>query len=40
MVKEIIKVENLSKIFGKNTKRSSKLLEEGVSKEEILKKNR
>lgn len=38
MVKEIIKVENLSKIFGKNTKRSSKLLEEGVSKEEILKK--
>lgn len=38
MVKEIIKVENLSKIFGKNIKRSSKLLEEGVPKEEILKK--
>ncbi|MFD1017758.1 quaternary amine ABC transporter ATP-binding protein [Thalassobacillus hwangdonensis] len=34
----IIKVEDLSKIFGKNAKQATKLLDQGLSKEEILKK--
>lgn len=34
----IIKVENLSKIFGKNPSQAQKLLDEGLKKEEILKK--
>ncbi len=34
----IIQVENLSKIFGKNPSQAQKLLDEGYSKEEILKK--
>ena len=33
----IIEVNNLTKIFGKNTKQAKKLLSEGFSKEEILK---
>ncbi|CQR47044.1 Glycine betaine transport ATP-binding protein OpuAA [Paraliobacillus sp. PM-2] len=33
----IIKVEGLSKVFGKNTKESLRLLDEGMKKEEILK---
>lgn len=33
----IIKVEGLSKVFGKNTKESLKLLDQGMKKEEILK---
>ncbi|MET3683519.1 glycine betaine/proline transport system ATP-binding protein [Alkalibacillus flavidus] len=33
-----IKVENLSKIFGKRTKEATKLLDEGYSKDEILEK--
>ncbi|MDV2583429.1 quaternary amine ABC transporter ATP-binding protein [Alkalibacillus haloalkaliphilus] len=33
-----IKVENLSKIFGKKTKEATKLLDEGYSKEEVLEK--
>ncbi|ANU11881.1 glycine betaine ABC transporter ATP-binding protein [Planococcus antarcticus DSM 14505] len=33
----IIKVEGLSKVFGKNSKQALKLLEEGKTKEEILK---
>lgn len=33
----VIKVEGLSKIFGKNVKQSLKLLDEGVSKDEILR---
>lgn len=32
-----IKVEGLSKVFGKNGKQALKLLEEGISKEDILK---
>lgn len=35
-MKETIRVENLSKIFGTHMKRSARLLEEGKSKEEIL----
>jgi len=34
----IIEIKNLTKIFGKNTKEALKLLNEGKSKEEILKK--
>ncbi|GGD23916.1 quaternary amine ABC transporter ATP-binding protein [Pontibacillus salipaludis] len=34
----IIKVENLSKIFGKNPSQAQKLLDQGLKKEEILKK--
>ncbi|WP_028781959.1 quaternary amine ABC transporter ATP-binding protein [Thalassobacillus devorans] len=34
----VIKVKNLSKIFGKNAKQATKLLDEGLTKEEILKK--
>lgn len=34
----IIEVKNLSKIFGKNTKQTLKLLDEGLSKQEILEK--
>lgn len=34
----IIQVENLSKIFGKNAKKATKYLDEGLSKEEILEK--
>ncbi|MFD2639454.1 quaternary amine ABC transporter ATP-binding protein [Piscibacillus salipiscarius] len=34
----VIKVNNLSKIFGKKTKEAQKLLDEGYSKEEILEK--
>ncbi|WP_182200856.1 quaternary amine ABC transporter ATP-binding protein [Paraliobacillus salinarum] len=34
----VIKVEGLSKVFGKNTKESLKLLDQGMKKEEILKK--
>ena len=33
----IIEVENLTKIFGKNVKQAMKLLNEGSSKDEILK---
>ncbi|MDC3413762.1 glycine betaine/L-proline ABC transporter ATP-binding protein [Aquibacillus sp. 3ASR75-11] len=33
----VIKVEGLSKVFGKNTKQALKLLDEGKSKDEILK---
>lgn len=33
----LIKVENLTKVFGKNPKQALRLLEEGKSKEEILK---
>ncbi|MDL4842757.1 quaternary amine ABC transporter ATP-binding protein [Aquibacillus rhizosphaerae] len=33
----VIKVEGLSKVFGKNTKEALKLLDEGKSKEDILK---
>lgn len=33
----IIEAKNLSKLFGKNTKQALKLLDEGLSKEEILK---
>ncbi|WP_017187115.1 quaternary amine ABC transporter ATP-binding protein [Alkalibacillus haloalkaliphilus] len=33
-----IKVENLSKIFGKKTKEATRLLDEGYSKEEVLEK--
>nr|WP_153737744.1 glycine betaine/L-proline ABC transporter ATP-binding protein [Aquibacillus halophilus] len=33
----VIKVEGLSKVFGKNTKEALKLLDQGKSKEEILK---
>jgi len=33
----VIKVEHLSKIFGKNVKQAQKLVDEGKSKEEILK---
>ncbi|ANU15317.1 Glycine betaine ABC transport system, ATP-binding protein OpuAA [Planococcus halocryophilus Or1] len=33
----VIKVEELSKVFGKNTKQALKMLEEGKTKEEILK---
>ncbi|MCM3609930.1 glycine betaine/L-proline ABC transporter ATP-binding protein [Planococcus sp. MERTA32b] len=33
----VIKVEGLSKVFGKNVKQALKLLEEGKTKEEILK---
>ncbi len=33
-----IKVENLSKIFGKRTKEATSLLDEGYSKEEVLEK--
>lgn len=36
-MEEIIKVENLTKIFGNHVKKSSKLLNEGRTKEEILK---
>ncbi|ENH95536.1 glycine betaine ABC transporter ATP-binding protein [Gracilibacillus halophilus YIM-C55.5] len=32
----VIKVENLSKIFGKKTKEATKLLDEGYTKEEVL----
>lgn len=34
----IIKVENLSKIFGKNPKEATRLLDQGLSKEEVLAK--
>lgn len=34
----VIKVSNLSKIFGKKTKEAQRLLDEGYSKEEILEK--
>src|SRR6056297_307978 len=34
-----IKVENLTKVFGKNAKETLKLLELGMKKNEILKKN-
>ncbi|TFB22092.1 glycine betaine/L-proline ABC transporter ATP-binding protein [Filobacillus milosensis] len=34
----VIKVNNLSKIFGKKTKEAQKLLDEGLKKEEILEK--
>lgn len=34
----LIEVKNLSKIFGRNTKQTIKLLDEGLSKQEILKK--
>lgn len=34
----IIEAKNLTKIFGKNVKQGQKLLDEGLSKEEILKK--
>lgn len=34
----IIQVENLSKIFGKNAKKTTKYLDEGLSKEDILEK--
>ncbi|MFG6121230.1 quaternary amine ABC transporter ATP-binding protein [Thalassobacillus sp. B23F22_16] len=34
----VIKVDKLSKIFGKNAKQATKLLDQGLSKEEILKK--
>lgn len=34
----IIEAKNLSKLFGKNTKQTLKLLDEGLTKEEILKK--
>ncbi|MCA0969670.1 glycine betaine/L-proline ABC transporter ATP-binding protein [Halobacillus litoralis] len=34
----IIQVEDLSKIFGKNPKKATKLLDQGLSKEEILEK--
>ncbi|MCA1012097.1 glycine betaine/L-proline ABC transporter ATP-binding protein ProV [Halobacillus halophilus] len=34
----IIQVENLSKIFGKQAKKATKYLDEGLSKEEILEK--
>ncbi len=34
----VIEVENLSKIFGKNPKQALKLLDEGYSKDEILEK--
>ncbi|GEL78392.1 quaternary amine ABC transporter ATP-binding protein [Tenuibacillus multivorans] len=34
----VIKVHNLSKIFGKRTKEAQKLLDKGLSKEEILEK--
>ncbi|MFB1051103.1 glycine betaine/L-proline ABC transporter ATP-binding protein [Paraliobacillus sp. JSM ZJ581] len=34
----VIKVEGLSKVFGKNIKESLKLLDQGMKKEEILKK--
>lgn len=34
----IIQVKNLSKIFGKNAKKATKLLDEGYSKDEILEK--
>ncbi|MGR9050921.1 glycine betaine/L-proline ABC transporter ATP-binding protein ProV [Halobacillus faecis] len=34
----IIQVENLSKIFGKNAKKATKYLDEGLSKEDILEK--
>ncbi|WP_345243066.1 glycine betaine/L-proline ABC transporter ATP-binding protein [Pontibacillus salipaludis] len=34
----IIKVENLSKIFGKNPSQAQELLDQGLKKEEILKK--
>lgn len=34
----LIEVKNLSKIFGKNTRQSLKLLDEGLTKQEILKK--
>ncbi|WP_422124368.1 glycine betaine/L-proline ABC transporter ATP-binding protein [Planococcus sp. X10-3] len=33
----VIKVEGLSKVFGKNVKQALKMLEEGKSKEEVLK---
>ncbi|GLO68192.1 MULTISPECIES: glycine betaine/L-proline ABC transporter ATP-binding protein [Oceanobacillus] len=34
----VVETKNLSKIFGKNTKQSIKLLDQGLTKEEILKK--
>jgi len=34
----LIEVKNLSKIFGKNTKQTLKLLDQGLTKQEILKK--
>ncbi|GGC73869.1 glycine/betaine ABC transporter ATP-binding protein [Thalassobacillus devorans] len=34
----VIKVDKLSKIFGKNAKQATKMLDQGLSKEEILKK--
>lgn len=34
----VIKVEKLTKVFGKRPKEALKLLEEGYSKDEILKK--
>ncbi|WP_077623133.1 quaternary amine ABC transporter ATP-binding protein [Sediminibacillus massiliensis] len=34
----VIEVQGLSKVFGKNTKQALKLLDEGNSKEEVLKK--
>ncbi|REJ06037.1 glycine betaine/L-proline ABC transporter ATP-binding protein ProV [Halobacillus trueperi] len=34
----IIQVENLSKIFGKNAKKATKYLDEGLSKDDILEK--
>ncbi|MCP3026752.1 betaine/proline/choline family ABC transporter ATP-binding protein [Halobacillus sp. A5] len=35
----IIEVNNLSKIFGKNARKATKYLDEGLSKDEILKKS-
>ncbi|MCP3033259.1 glycine betaine/L-proline ABC transporter ATP-binding protein [Halobacillus sp. A1] len=34
----VVQVKNLSKIFGKNSKKATRLLDEGLSKDEILKK--
>src|SRR5699024_9606309 len=34
----VIEAKNLSKIFGRNTKQARQLLDQGLSKEEILKK--
>lgn len=38
--KSIIKVENVSKVFGPNPKEAVRLFEEGVSKQEVLKQTR
>ncbi|BBP86906.1 hypothetical protein BsIDN1_05240 [Bacillus safensis] len=35
-----IKINNVSKIFGKNAKKASQMLEKGKKKREILKRDR